>query len=441
VEHKEPLAPNPHVKAFADAVRWSDYTSAVFAIAAVERDNALINLLTQITLLQQQSPPESWGAETRVDELRLIRGYWPVQRVKDLVTVPDLPRSLVESLDLHLSVNEMDYHWGFQDYYPNIRAETGWPGLRLAGRGQLMFQVCGREDMRRLERRLPGAHGGALSNWDSVAQFLTLDGSRVPFGDSVQSEFNIVARAPVRFIVTQLAAHGELRVKVQCSRVKWPTDARVLVCDTEGVTLRTEDRPEERSEEPDVWTFAREVGSSMPALDLSLYADGVVVERQRVHRAGTTTERPNGTGRAKKSAQIQSHETDGVFQTFLSRLHPAIVEKAGPLFLNGHLDDAILNALKAVEVSLRERGKMMPEDIGTKLVDNVLRQLTLGETQAETDSLRQLFKGALGWLKNPQSHRFVGVANPVVGIEVLAMASYLLRTLDAARDREAPSDR
>jgi len=438
MEHQEPLAPHPQVKQFADAVRWSDYRSAVFAIAAVERKDRLINLLTQITLLQQQSPPESWGAEMQVDELHLIKGYWPVQRVKDLVTAPDIRQSIVEQLNLHLTFNnEEHYHWGFQDYYPNIRVETGWPGLRLAGRGELMFQVCGREDMRRLERRLPAA-GWPLSNWDSVAQFLTLDGARVPFGDSVPTEFNIVARAPVRFVITQLAAHGELRVKVQNSRAEWPADARVLVCDTEGATLRTEDHPHARSEEPDVWTFNCEMGSKIPALDLLLYADGLVVEVQRVLRQGTT-ERPYSTGQARKAPKITLHESDRLFQAFLGRLHPAIVEKAGPLFLNGHLDDAILNALKSVEVRLRERGKMTPEDIGTKLVDNVLRQLTLGETQAEMDSLRMLFKGALGWLKNPQSHRFVGVADPVVAIEALAIASYLLRTLDAAQDCEPPS--
>jgi hypothetical protein len=48
------------------------------------------------------------------------------------------------------------------------------------------------------------------------------------------------------------------------------------------------------------------------------------------------------------------------------------------------------------------------------------------------DAHYNLFKGALGTLKNPHSHRFVGVNDPVRAFESLALASLLMRMLDEA---------
>jgi hypothetical protein len=58
--------------------------------------------------------------------------------------------------------------------------------------------------------------------------------------------------------------------------------------------------------------------------------------------------------------------------------------------------------------------------------------------QAEQGAVNLLFRGAIGFFKNPQSHRFVGVKEEHVALELLGFASLLLRTVDAAKVRRRP---
>ena len=51
---------------------------------------------------------------------------------------------------------------------------------------------------------------------------------------------------------------------------------------------------------------------------------------------------------------------------------------------------------------------------------------------AEQQAAHDLYRGAIGFLKNPQSHRFLNTTDAVKAFEVLAFASFLMRKLDEA---------
>src|SRR5262249_52048227 len=156
---------NNEIAKFVDAVDWRRYSSAAFAVAAVDREGALRNLTCRLMLLPHRLP-EAWPAAGHVDSLRLYRGWVSAAEIRASLE-QDNPR-VVSLGEHHLrldSVGGNAYSWGFQDYYDQIRQETGWPGLRLIGQCGHMFQVAGRDNLRHLERRLPEALGGPFTSW------------------------------------------------------------------------------------------------------------------------------------------------------------------------------------------------------------------------------------------------------------------------------------
>lgn len=137
---------------------------------------------------------------------------------------------------------------------------------------------------------------------------------------------------------------------------------------------------------------------------------------------------------AKEAPQRKSDR-----EATIAALHATIVARSGPPFIDGHFDEAILNAFKAVEERLRERVASPTVLYGVDLVSAAFRasagKLIVSTIPAEQEAVHLLFRGAIGFFKNPQSHRFVGVKEQHVALELLGFASLLLRTVDAARTR------
>jgi len=153
--------------------------------------------------------------------------------------------------------------------------------------------------------------------------------------------------------------------------------------------------------------------------------------------AGAPPLKETGGGIATVSPQ------PAVFLLTPDKLHPEIARQCHDLFLQSHYDEAILNAYKVVEESVRQATGLRAEDLGTQLMTQAFKPdnplLVYSQVRAEQESAMFLYRGAIGCFKNPQSHRFVGVTDPVLAFELLCFASLLCRILDAIGAQAAQS--
>jgi uncharacterized protein (TIGR02391 family) len=118
-------------------------------------------------------------------------------------------------------------------------------------------------------------------------------------------------------------------------------------------------------------------------------------------------------------------------------LHAALAAKVVAPFVRGDYDTAVFQAFKEVEVAVRTKGKFADSDIGVKLMRKAfdantgpLRDPTVVDI-GEREATAHLFVGAVGSFKNPQSHRHVAITDPAECVELLLMASHLLRIVDS----------
>src|SRR5262245_12635683 len=121
----------------------------------------------------------------------------------------------------------------------------------------------------------------------------------------------------------------------------------------------------------------------------------------------------------------------------LDALHPTILERCRRAFEAGLYDEAMLNGLKCVEQALRTKIGAGPDDYGKSLVDKALKPsnpmlLMTPDVESEREAAYFLFRGAIGLLKNPQSHRFLDTSDPAAALEIIAFASALLRRVELA---------
>ncbi len=120
-------------------------------------------------------------------------------------------------------------------------------------------------------------------------------------------------------------------------------------------------------------------------------------------------------------------------------LHADVREAAGDLFADGHLAQSIQAAFKAVEIRVRSMtGDSEPS--ASKLMSNAFGRLDVSTTEgpsatAEREGFKLLAMGAMQSVRNPAVHTDLAVASPHEALEILGLASLIMRRLDLAQTR------
>ena len=123
------------------------------------------------------------------------------------------------------------------------------------------------------------------------------------------------------------------------------------------------------------------------------------------------------------------------------KFHPMIPQNVWSSFSQGAYGPAVFEAFKQVEIAVREAGGYPDTAYGLDLIRkafNVDNGNLTDEEQppAEKQARSDLFAGAIGAYKNPGSHRDVDFTAEEA-VELIGLASYLLRVVDSRKQPEA----
>jgi uncharacterized protein (TIGR02391 family) len=137
--------------------------------------------------------------------------------------------------------------------------------------------------------------------------------------------------------------------------------------------------------------------------------------------------------RLTTTADIEAYRQGKLLPT--EALHPIIAEKVRPMFLRGDYDVAVVQAFKEVEVAVRSAARLSAALVGVDLMRTAFNPASgpLTDTSVimpEREALAHLFAGAIGYAKNPGSHRAVRIER-IEAAQLIAFASLLASIAEA----------
>ncbi|MFG2234956.1 TIGR02391 family protein [Streptomyces sp. NPDC048723] len=128
-------------------------------------------------------------------------------------------------------------------------------------------------------------------------------------------------------------------------------------------------------------------------------------------------------------------------------LHPEVSKAAAERLDSGQYADAVMRAFQAVEYRVQNLAnsteigsRLMGIALGSETPRLVVTRETGPSLPSEREGLRDLFKGAIGGLRNPRAHGPHAEDDPEEAYEMLAFASLLMRRLDIAEQHLTPVD-
>ena len=144
----------------------------------------------------------------------------------------------------------------------------------------------------------------------------------------------------------------------------------------------------------------------------------------------------------RQEPPLQENEMNMLRSDFLPehQFHSMIPQNVWLSFSHGANGSAVFEAFKQVEIAVREAGGYKATDYGTDLMRKAFHidngNLTDQNRQrAEKQACSDLFAGAIGYCKNPGSHREVEITAEET-VELITLASYLLRIVDSCSQSE-----
>jgi uncharacterized protein (TIGR02391 family) len=117
-------------------------------------------------------------------------------------------------------------------------------------------------------------------------------------------------------------------------------------------------------------------------------------------------------------------------------LHERFADRVWSSFIRGEYDAAVFQAMKAVEVYVRDASGLDNSFLGVKLMTEAFKPeggvLTDAAAEGgERTARMQLYCGAIGSYKNPNSHRDVNMDDPTEAVEIILLANHLMKIVDA----------